>query len=185
MKRLIGAGIVALALVGLAPTAQADTGYNRDTVAQFIATVNATAAKYGTGPVAVYVDNIGATENIAQTTEVGITINSYWAAVSPASFNAAIAEDVRVGYTPGGCPGIQATAIHEVGHILDRRSGQRARKALGAAINKGKINGDELHTYALEGGKISPGEAVAISFQAVECGTATSVEQDIYKLLIP
>jgi hypothetical protein len=184
MKKLIGGGLTALAIgLVVTPVAHADS-YNRETVAQFIATVNATAAKYGTGAIAVRVEHFDDGTTLAQTTDSGIVINSTWAAVSPAQFNAAIAEDVRRRYTPGGCAGIQATAIHEVGHILDRRSGQVARRAVGVAANKGKINNDELHTYALEGGKLSPGEAVAISFQAVECGSATSTEKNIYNLLV-
>lgn len=180
MKKLIATalGAATLAALAVAPTAAADTS----TVALFTYMVQAEAKKYGTGPIPVYVEYITDSTTIAQTDNNGITLNASWARMSPAEFNARIAEDVRVGFTPGGCAGIQATAIHEFGHVLDRRGGRAALQAVAASSNR--IGRDDLHSYAFDGEKLSPGEAVAISFQAVECGSATPVEQAIYKVLV-
>ena len=185
MKRLIGGGLTALA-IGLAPLALAPSasasGYDQDTVGQFVDTVNAEANRFGTGHVPVYVEYIADSDIIAQSNGSAITFNSQWAALSPYRFNASMAEDVASGFTPGGCGGIQGVAIHEMGHVIDRMGGRAARQAVSQANATGQL-GYDLHGYAFDGGSLNAGEAVAVSFQAVECGSATSTERQIYDLM--
>jgi hypothetical protein len=183
-KTLIGALVAAgLASVTLAPTASATPYYDEDTVAQFVAAVNSEAARYNTGHVPVYVDYLPDNLVMAQTDGNGvITINSQWAALPPERFNALVAEDVAAGYQPGGCAGIQAVAIHEMGHVIDRLGGRAARSAVSAHAYE--IDGNDLHGYAFDGGSLNPGEAVAVSFQAVECGSATNIERHVYDVLV-
>ena len=89
----------------------------------------------------------------------------------------------RLGIPARGCDGISATAIHEMGHVIDGRRGMLARRAVAVAVANGQI-GSDLHGYAYENGSVKPGEAVAVSFQAVECGSATATEQAIYNVLV-
>jgi hypothetical protein len=186
VKKLIGAGLAALALglsaTVLAPTASAAV-INQDSVAQFIATVNYESDRYGTGPVRVYVADLGDDTVIAQTQYGAITVNASYAALSPEEFNASMSGDFASGYEPGGCGGIQAVAIHEFGHVIDQRNGAVTSRIVAQAVNAGQV-GNDLHGYAFEGGRINPGEAVAVSFQAVECGSATPTERSIYNLLV-
>jgi hypothetical protein len=150
-------------------------------VGQFVTAVNQESARYSTGPVSVYVDYISDERVIAQTNGQVITLNSQWAALSPSQFNASIADDIASGFTPGGCGGIQATAIHEMGHVIDRLGGRAARRVVSASASN--IGTSDLHGYAFDEGSLNVGEAVAISFQAVECGSATFTEQQIYDVM--
>lgn len=183
MKRIIALVVTAIAsALMLAPTASAS--YNTETVSQFVSMVNAEVAKYGTGPVSVYVDYLG-TEIIAETGYDGtITLNASYAAMSPEQFNEYVADDVASGWMPGGCYGAYAVAIHEMGHIIDNRTGLLARYAVIDAANNGTI-GYDMHGYAFDSyGRVNPIEAVAVSFQAAECGTATPTESAIYNALM-
>jgi hypothetical protein len=186
VKKLIGGGLAALALglsaTVLAPTASAAAVINQDTVAQFIATVNYESDRYGTGYVSVRVGEMDDPRAIAETDGYTITLNTSYAVMSPEQFNANIAEDIATGYQPGGCAGIQAVAIHEMGHVVDEHTGRFAYRSV-AAASPAQV-GYNLHGYAFENGKINPGEAVAVSFQAVECGSATPTERSIYNLLV-
>jgi hypothetical protein len=184
MRRMLPAGLAVLALsTALAPAASAEV--NRDTVALFTAWVNYEADRYGTGPVQVVVQHLDEPLAVAGTDRNGvISLNTDWAVLSPEQFHAELADDMAAGYQPGGCSGIQAAAIHEMGHVIDRRRGQIARMTVTRSDALGQV-GHDLHGYAFdENGNLEPGEAVAVSFQAVECGSATPTEQRIYNLLV-
>ena len=177
------AGGVAAAGTAAAPHASA-AAVNDETVSQFVETVNREADRYGLGYVSVTVADLGDDTIIAGTQYGAITLNLSWAVLPPEQFNALVAEDIAVGYEPGGCAGIQAVAVHEVGHVIDQRDGAVARKSVAIAASYGQV-GYDLHGYAFdEYGAINPGEAVAVSFQAVECGSATPTEVSIYNVLV-
>lgn len=185
MRKLIVGGLTALA-VGLSgqvltPTAQAAA--DQDTVAQFVAAVNAEADRWGLSPIQVSVANLGDDSIVAGTQYGVITLNLPYANLSPDQFNASVEDDIAAGYQPGGCGGIQAVAIHEVAHVIDQRNGAYARQVLTRAVAAGQV-GTDLHGYAFENGVINPGEAIAVSFQATECGSATATERRIYNLLV-
>ena len=184
MKKMIATALVggaAVAAMALAPSASAAS--DPDTVMQFSAAVNAEAARFGVAPVQVRIGILGDPNTIAETDGYAtITLNSNWASASPDEFNALIAEDVASGFQPGGCVGIQAIAIHEVGHIVDRAHGLITRQAVSRAAYSGQIG--SMHGYAYAGGRVNPAEAVAVSFQAAECGSATPTERAIYNVLV-
>ena len=66
---------------------------------------------------------------------------------------------------------------------MDQRQGSVNTAIVRRAATNGQV-GYDLHGYAFEDGDINPGEAVAVSFQAHECGSATPTEERIYNLLI-
>ena len=185
-KRWIVGGltaIAALSTVALAPAASA-AEVNSDTVTQFVAMVNYEAARYGMSPVSVYVNDLGDDTIVAGTQYGAITLNARYAAMTPEQFEADMADDFATGYEPGGCGAIQAVAIHEFGHVIDQRSGAVTRWVVAQAADAGRV-GSDLHGYAFdENGNIAAGEAVAVSFQAVECGSATATEVSIYNVLV-
>ena len=157
--------------------------YNQDTLAQFRATVNDVSNRYGTGPVRITIAELGDNEAIAEARYGEITLDASWAMMSPSEFYANTADDFATGYQPAGCGGIQSVAIHEMGHVIDGSRGMVARRAVALAAANGRL-GSDLHGYAYEYGSVKPGEAVAVSFQAVECGSATATEQAIYNVLV-
>jgi len=195
MATLKGVGVAVVAAAALAIPATISTSatasasvYNEDTVAQFIAAIDREEARYGTGHVPVYVQEMNGADDynaIAATYSNGsIVINARYAAMTPEQFNAAVEEDVAAGYQPGGCSGIWDVAIHEMGHVIDNRHGRVARYTLAQAAAAGRVSSN-MHGYAFnKDGSVNPGEAIAVSFQAVECGSATMTEQRIYNLLV-
>ena len=173
------AGVTITSALVLAPPASA-AEINVDTVNQFLAAVQYEAEKYGTGYVSVSTGYFEDDDTIAMTSgyDDHITLNALWAALPPERFNALMIDDVATGYQPGGCTGIAAVAIHEMGHVIDRRTGMNTRLAV-AEAGYAQI-APYVHSY----GQDSPGEAVAVSFQAAECGSATPTEMSIYNVLM-
>jgi hypothetical protein len=162
-----------------APLASAE---NPDTVNQFTAAVNETAAKYGIGPVEVRVTPLrsGQDRGVAEAYYLEyIALSPEWAAKTPEQF----AADMNPGH-PEGCPVVRGVGIHEVGHMIIHRGTGGKHDAIKAAIQSGQIPRGEIHSPALtpDGTDIYIPEAAAVSFHAVECGSATPMEQQIYDL---
>lgn len=173
---------VAVVAVGLAqsPLAQAA---DRATAARFTAAVNEMVAKYHLTPIRVSVDKpmIGP-DVVAQSDGSSIELSIEYGTMTPAQFNAALAHNMG-GYHPSGCDPIRMAAIHEVGHVIDARKSRKPRKSAAVAVGRGQLG--KLHGAAYDDdGSINPGEALAVSFSAVECGSATPSEVTLYHVLV-
>jgi hypothetical protein len=183
IMKIVAGVIISAAALALAPTASATPLYNEATVDKFITVINMEAARYGQGHVPVYVDYLSGNV-IAMTQGGAVTLDATYAAMTPEVFDYYMSIDFASGHTPGGCNGIAAVAIHEFAHVIDQRGGSFTRAELTSYVNAGQI-GYDMHGYAFNSnGTINPGEAVAVSFQAVECGSATPTETSIYNLLV-
>lgn len=100
---------------------------------------------------------------------------------NPALLEAHMAEDVAVGWIPGGCSPAQTVAIHESAHVLDYVTGKTAHNEAIAAYGGQVV---ELSGYSFDqNGVVDLDEALANAMVAVECGTATPLEADLYRML--
>lgn len=182
----VAAGIAAMAYAS--PHAHADTtAYveaddNRATMQEFVDVVGALEEKYGTGPIVIDTGYLGGPTVYAGADNAGITVNKWTSTSTPAQINAAVASDVASGYHNGGCDGVATIAVHETAHVIDQRRGfiGRARLAKNAATMTGEIAGYSFNSD----GSLNPAEAVAEAFQAVECGSASAVDYEIYRMLV-
>jgi hypothetical protein len=191
-RKIIDAVLVVIVLGGIVwmhtVKADAESGAYIDpddnvaTMQQFVDAVGILERKYGIGDIVVTTGFIGGPDVFAGANADGIIVNKFTSTQPPEKIADQLVDDVAMGYHRGGCTGPTLVAVHETAHVIDARRGYigRARLAAAAPYMTGSIAGYSFNAD----GSLNPAEAVAEAFQAVECGSATAVDYQIYEMLV-
>jgi hypothetical protein len=163
-------------------TAYLDPDDNVVTMQQIADVVYYVENKYATGDIPITTAVIGDRTLVAQANGAGIVVNKWASTSTPEQLNAELSDDIASGLHNAGCSPVAAYAIHEAAHVIDFRRGLIGTKRLIA--NAPHMSGSIARYSFNADGSLNALEAVASSFQAVECGSATPADFQIYEMLV-
>lgn len=175
--KLAMVGMLAAVGLAVAPSGHASPYPVYD---EMLSTVQYMIDKYQLGHVDVYTAPM--TDKYGQSYANGIAFNSMFIA-DPALLEANFARDTASGWIPSGCDAARTVAIHESAHVMDWVTGGSAHSEFYALYNPvqppGWLSG---YSYNADG-TVNVAEALANSVVAVECGSATVYDWQLYNLL--